>query len=621
VSTPVSSGPQVRAQPPQDPTVKVGPFDSSFEAGKVEKLAAKLGLTEAIKDGAIDRSEAEAAKIDFTRLAAIAGSRSRGSIDGYLQLLEASPRLPEVSVLTRNTLFGGGQSGDYLVFAPVESHAALMPLLNHRALLGHQVRLVDPREVYAHYQESSPEALARFVREARQRWDEPKPAFLLLVGDSDATTPTVPTFVEPKERHGNWAQTDFPTDNRFGDPDENGVPRVAIGRLPSRDAHDLSAIVQKTIRYEAVIPPGLWQARATLVEGKPGWGDFVDRLVNWYAESEQDIAPPQLELRRISFNEESGLVTGDGLKRSLSELKEGGLYYSFVGHGAAHATDAFSVLDVPFTAGMGNQVVSLTACSTGSFNDPKMHSLTEALVKTGPAVAAIGASQLSTPHNNAAWARALGEEMVREQLPTTGQIFQRAKQRVAENDLGGLSGAVQATGDALLEFANWFGLGPGSTREAHMYLYNLMGDPAVRLRRPLELKSVTAAADTVGKNVSFSVSLPDGMKRGTAYVSFERPPGEAVDDLEDPSADGISAEEKKARLERNANKYQQRSVASVQLEVLDGTVRGKLPLPDGLKGGNYSLRVAVVGEDKVAVGAATDVHVLGAWEEPEINHT
>lgn len=585
----------------------------SIEGKYFDKLIAKAGLTRAVHDGVITPDEAKDVGIAFSVLQnSAAFGADPLALDGYQELLTGLSTASPIVAIPGDQLLSPNQCGDYVVLAPRELQGALEPLLNHRALGGHKVALVDPEDVYAHYGQRGPGPLGQFVQDASKAWGNPKPKFLVLVGAADSPAASVPAFDETKSKllakagKNSSKGTTFPSDNRFGDLAKDAVPELAVGRLPVHGEQELATLVSKIVAYEALARPGLWQARATLVEGDPKMGPFLDAAVDFFAKQEMKAAAPaSMETVRVTFNPKSpmGRVPELGL---ADEVSRGGLYIGYTGHGSPVSVDGLSVIDAfRLKSSEGNPVVAFTACLTGAYkgNDTGLASLAETMVLRGPAIAAIGASDITLVHNNAAWSPVLAEEMLEGRERTVGEAFRRAKQRLEKNGGGGFPGLVQGVVDGAMTVGRLFG-GDGRTREDHLYLYNLFGDPATELRRPAAVSQLSVPSlIEEGQPLPVELKLPAGLQRGVAYVTVEKPIGHPVEKMEDVHQKGITKEEASARSARNAQRYNQRAVATMAVPFRNGVLKATVPLPPKLANGEYVVRVAAVGEEQTAVGS------------------
>ncbi len=582
---------------------------SGLEGTYFDRVIARAGLTKAVADGVITEDEAKDVGIAFSVLQSSA-ARSNDVISSYPALLGALGATPEIASVPADKLLSPTQSGDYLVLCPKAYQAALTPLLNHRALDGHTVALVDPADVYALYGKQGPEPLGQFVSDALKKWAEPKPRFVMLVGDVNGAGPRVPAFDETKsaltqQLGDSWSKrTTFPSDNRYGAP-TNAVPELAVGRLPVHSAEEVATTVAKIIAYEAVTKPGLWQGRAALVEGDPHWGSFLDSAVEFFARHQTESAPTLLHNERISYNKTSDMG-GEQTAAFMNELQRGDLFVAYTGHGSPINAEGVTVSSAfRMSSAEGNPLVTFTACLTGdmSYSTPTDRALAETMIVDGPAIASIAASDVTMPHNNGAWSRILSQEVLAGKEATIGEIFKRTKQRFEKNDVGGFERPIQAIGDGALTAARLLG-GQGRTREEQLSLYNLFGDPATKLRRPAVLTTLEAPASVrPGQSLAVGLTLPAGVTEGTAYVSLEKPQGQTLEPMEDAHQKGLTPQEAQARAERNEKRYNNRTVMTLSVPFTGGRLESSVRLPPGVPAGQYTLRVAAVGEEQLAVGA------------------
>jgi hypothetical protein len=116
------------------------------------------------------------------------------------------------------------------------------------------VVLADLEDVYDEFSfgVKSPKAIKDFLSFAKTKWRK-SPRFVLLVGDAS---------FDPKNYYG-FGYWDFvPTklidtqyletasDDWFVDSNDDGLPEMAIGRLPVRTLEEAKILVSKTLTYE-----------------------------------------------------------------------------------------------------------------------------------------------------------------------------------------------------------------------------------------------------------------------------------------------------------------------------------------------------------------------------------
>jgi hypothetical protein len=586
-----SARPSVSARPTQpgaalaSPSVKITGPQAALERRRFDQMLQRLGLASAAADGVITEAEARNVGVALSWLekrAERSGDATR--IDSYAELAGASA--PVAAKKPAELLRAGA---DYLVIAPKARHDELTPLLNHRSLQGLRVALVDPADISAHYGQTGAAVIARFAKELYQR-GTPKLRYLALIGEAQ----DIPTFRESRSANGHsyMSKPTYVSDNRFGDVNNDGTPEIAVGRLPISSDELLETTIDKLLRCETA-PSGPWQSRMSVIDGDPAWSGTVNRAANWIADQEVSAAPADREVRRVSFNPASP-IGGHHDAMVREELERGGLYVAYVGHGTERWVDGMVPNQVAsIHPEQGAPFVTLTACLTGSFDSGE--SLTEALVEgDGPAVASIGASEVSMPHSNAAWARILGQEVAHGRGATVGDVFLTSKRRFADGEDGGLAGVLNGLGNLAMG---------DNTRLSHLYLYNLIGDPATPLRRPSALGGLRAPSRMdAGRAVNVAFQMPAGAT--TAYVTFERPTDEQPLPHDEDDTARLSVSARAA----NARAYNDRSAAVISAPIVGGRL-GALVLPPNMQGGSYNMRVTVVGVDGVAAGVVEGVFV------------
>ncbi|MCC6512027.1 MAG: hypothetical protein IT423_23215, partial [Pirellulaceae bacterium] len=115
---------------------------------------------------------------------------------------------------------------------------------------------------------------ADYIRNKISEVHEPnRSTIVFLVGDwtESRQNSYVPPGIGKQGRMKN-----APTDHAYGLPDERGVPSVAVGRFPARNAEDVRQFVAKVIRYEDQ-SIGPWTNRLNLWVGHPGGNSVLEK--------------------------------------------------------------------------------------------------------------------------------------------------------------------------------------------------------------------------------------------------------------------------------------------------------------------------------------------------------
>jgi len=344
---------------------------------------------------------------------------------------------------------------EYVVIAPaeLEEGAARLAKLRESFGLSSTVVLLEDVMDEFHHGISTPHAIREFLAHAYLRWNKP-PRFAVLAGAGD---------LDYKGHYGLggnvlpplMASTPsglYASDNRFGDVDVDGWPDVIVGRIPAVNAAELSAYVDKLTGFEAS-GMSLWSDAVLMVADNDPWTrSTFDR----HSES-MASAVPSSSLRRIYLGPKSA---AEARAELLAGLSEGAALFNYVGHGGLDRIADEMLLhtsDVP-RLGNGSRAGLVTgfSCSINRFELAGFTSLGEALTveATGGATAVWAPSGLS-----------LDFEAFR-----LGSAFFRAA----------FDGAEPTLGDAIQSAFGAYREGGGITLTPT--IYNLLGDPAVRLK-------------------------------------------------------------------------------------------------------------------------------------------
>lgn len=481
-------------------------------------------------------------------------------------MLRRAPSLLLLLALAAPTLADEERGGevDWLAACPAPLQGALGPLVEARRAEGLRVEVLglDPAAGPGGARER---VLAR-VRAAR-------PRYLLLVGDVDA----IPEFVV----------ADAITDRPYGDTDGDGLPDVAVGRIPTGDAGELARVVRHLLAYEREAPAGPWRKECALLAGEGGFGPAADAAIEQVfsrAVAERIHPGYDVELLWASPRSPFCFPPEELGEYVAGRVDRGALFMAWVGHGQVESVDdlavrlpdgttrRYPILDlarVPALRTARAPVFVAIACYTGRFSAPG-RSIGEALLLSGQGpVAFLGASEVSHPVLNGLLGLALVDELLSGTGPLRlGPAVDRARIQLIR----------PKREDALRAFAVNMGrlADPNLSLERelprHVDMYNLLGDPATRLMRPGEAIELAAGEAVAGGALRVTGRLPAGLPGVTLTL-------EAPRDRKIPA--GPAGEGERERFARANDRVLTTRVVRAGPE---GQFQAELPVPPGARG-------------------------------------
>jgi hypothetical protein len=220
------------------------------------------------------------------------------------------------------------------------------------------------------------------------------------------------------------------SDDWFVDFDNDGLPEMAIGRLPVQTKEEASTIVSKIVGYEKI---GATR-EALLVSDMKERGDDFD--FEKASEELRGLLPSSLMVRKIYRSQFSD--DAQATQELINGIKRGPLLVNFIGHGSIGiwngvltSEEAENLIHrgLPFFVGM--------SCLNGSFPDIYMDSLAESLMKApqGGAVAVWMSSGLTEPDRQALMNKELIRLLFGREPITLGEATARAKASVLDQDI------------------------------------------------------------------------------------------------------------------------------------------------------------------------------------------
>ena len=341
--------------------------------------------------------------------------------------------------------------------------------------------------------------------------------FVLLLGDVDR----VPCAYVPVAATAKWeSDTRIATDAPYADIDGDGVPDLAIGRVPADSLDEARSLLARSAAYESNRDFGEWRRRLQVIAGTGGFGPLQDAAMEQMTKQflTRDV-PPSVVVTGTYGNPQSAWCPPpkEFADTTVERFNEGAFVVAYIGHGSADSVDTvkvgrerFPILGAPEVARIdvrhGAPVAVFIACSTGKF-DAETDCLAEEILRrpNGP-VGVIASSRVSTPYSNGILSKEMLSALWQEPAATTGELLLAMKRRLVapraddaeRKQIEGLAAAFYDPDESRR----------AADRREHLALYNLLGDPCVRLLRPAELLLDAPAKAEQGARITVTGTAP-----------------------------------------------------------------------------------------------------------------
>jgi hypothetical protein len=293
-----------------------------------------------------------------------------------------------------STLRDKEREADLVIVTHRDLFASVEPLRVLRESQGLKVTVADVEDVYDEfsYGAKTPQAVKDFLFYAGTNW-KVRPRYALLVGDAS---------LDPKNYLGNGDFDFVPTklidtqlmetasDDWLVDFNDDGLPEMAIGRLPVRTNQESTAMIARIIDYDK----SAGSNSVLLASDRNEGFDFA-------AASEQlkSLLPANVhadEVRRGDMDD------AQAKSQLLAGINRGHRIVNYAGHGSVDLWSG-NILTSGDTRALTNKqnlfLFVMMTCLNGYFQDPALDGLAESLMKAegGGAVAVWASSGLTKP--------------------------------------------------------------------------------------------------------------------------------------------------------------------------------------------------------------------------------
>ncbi|MDR0871450.1 MAG: C25 family cysteine peptidase [Planctomycetaceae bacterium] len=423
----------------------------------------------------------------------------------------------------------------------------------------------------------------------------------------------------------------FASDDWYADRNNDGVPDCPVGRFPVDTPEELSLLIQKTIRYETQIQPGPWCRRIQAVAGIGNFSPVIDNVIESAVRYIlTQTVPNSWDIALLHAHWQSPFCPAplDFQTELTATLNRGTLFWCYMGHGNHRQLDPLTIPDgrlptidaehLPVLCCRDTMPIMLLLCCYGGTLDAATRSLAEEFVlqKEGP-VAAVAASRTTMPYGMSIFGLELLHTLFekQEQGLTLGQLVWETKYKVLFPKKDGQAlrrptteAEVKKTNrrpvremlDTLAKSFDPFPDKLAQQRAEQTAMFNLFGDPLLKLPIPKQIQLTAPARTKAGTTVSLTGTVPDG---GIKAVHIELVPAVGRISLQSPRRKEYRQD---AETQKQDNEEYRRSneqaVFSHEVPVSAGTFTAEIPVPENVFG-DYVFRAFGSTEQNFAMGS------------------
>lgn len=400
---------------------------------------------------------------------------------------------------------------DVVVVCPAVFLPELEPWLAHRRAEGHVVGVLPA--------DRSPEDIKAALHEAYKQQPQ---LSVVLVGDAEPGADRDPALrarcVPAKFYHARvnvifGSEPEIATDNWYVDFDDDGVPEASIGRLPVDTPAELSRLVERILTYERSADFGVWRRRINLVAGLGGFGAVADTALENAAKTLLTRhVPAGFDTTMTYAGKTSPYYPGAAMFGgcAVNRFCEGGLMWVYLGHGSRHEVDrivtpqgAYPILraqDLPLLkAGRGTPLACFLSCYSGAFDGPQDCLAEEMLRVDGGPVGVMCGSRVTLPYAMSVLGQELMSAMFQNRATTIGRVLLDAKRASVFKSR---DDAESKQFDALATMLMPMAPDLDAQRRENVALFNLLGDPLLKVRHPQAVEVATAPEVTAGERLA-----------------------------------------------------------------------------------------------------------------------
>lgn len=454
-------------------------------------------------------------------------------------------------ILTAEVLIGSAinassaHANDVVVVCPTDFSQSLAPWLEHRRQEGLEIKVI-PSAIKA-------DQLRDEVRDAAT--DETR--YVLLIGDAPVigrpcrARSQTPILYRPTKVTAQWGSTaTMSSDMLYGDFDRDSIPEAVVGRLPVDEPRQLQRWIERIIARETSQDFGVWRSQVQLVGGVGGFGKMADAAIESVTRTiVTSVLPTACKTSVCYASPGHAFYPADEpfTNAVLNRYRQGARFWVYAGHGQITHLDRVPgnltgtpVLDQRSVQRLErpancSPIAIMLSCYTGAMDAAEDSIAEEMVLCDGGPIAVVAGSRVTMPYGNTTAALGLIDGVFQQKLPRLGDAWLNALTKMHQADTPKPS-PTRIMVDALATMVSPAGTDLLEERREHMLLYNLIGDPTLKLQHPQEMELGVATGHDLGQPITVEITSPID---GELVLSFDRPLGGVTEG--DPNQTTVAA--------------------------------------------------------------------------------
>ncbi|MEJ2053795.1 MAG: C25 family cysteine peptidase [Calditrichaceae bacterium] len=443
-----------------------------------------------------------------------------------LKPVSIKPYSPWINDGFTGNLLNTSNTAEYLIITDNLFYTNCSRLKNLKEADGYTTKIVTVENIYDtfNYGIKSPLAIKDFIKYVVGNWDNSNPLqYVVFVGDASydykgllgEKTDFVPTFMYQTVDFGATG-----SDYWYSLLDADYIPDVIVSRIPVGNNLQLNNYIDKIEAYTQNDNVQRWRNRALFISGNDASGDDRELLTNQplFRTQNQRLMDMQLPDDVFSYrlntikDETLGSYDPDfGSTTDLIEYFDDGVtFMNFLGHGGGNIWADVNLLNLNDVERLNNGsklpfIASMT-CFTGAYENPSKDGLAERLVlgENKGAIAMLASSGFGWRYNDMAIEWGLFD-FLWDDL-TFGQAVDMMKMYYLANPI------------YYTEKGSFYTLSYSSLNKTMVSQYNLLGDPALKIKQPQSTLDLAANNLNPVPGDSLKITISGGPSSGSGHV-------------------------------------------------------------------------------------------------------